>query len=143
MEPAAAEGRRRGLGVVVVAEHDVVAAHHDLAHRGAVARHVGVVGVDHAHEIGRRIGLALAGEHARAPRRVQLGEAVGLGAHGDRAVGLGQAVDVHDAEVELLQAREQRRRGRRRGREHGHRPLQRGAPTGWLTTPMCTVGAPL
>ena len=35
--------------------------------------------VDDAHEVGDRVGLALAREQPRAPVLVQLGEAVGLG----------------------------------------------------------------
>ena len=79
VEPAAAEGVRRRLRIVVVAEHHVVAAHHDLAHRLAVARHVGVVLVDDAHEVGGRVRLALPGEHARAAGRVQSANPSGSG----------------------------------------------------------------
>ena len=52
MEPAAAEGLRRRLGIVEVARHDVVVAHHHLAHRLAVRRHVPQLLVDDANRIG-------------------------------------------------------------------------------------------
>ena len=64
MEPAALERLGRRLGLLVVALHHVVAAHHDLAQRLAVLRDVVHLVVDHAHEIGDDVALALAGQQA-------------------------------------------------------------------------------
>ena len=143
MEPAAPERLGGRLGLLEVALHHVVAAHHDLAQRLAVRGHVVHVAVHHAHQVGDDVALALAGGQAglllggqRVPLRVPL-------AHGVRAVGLGEAVDVDGAEAELLELAEERGRGRRAG----HRRRSPGASSvcalGSLTMPICTVGAPL
>ena len=66
VEPSAAKRRRGGLRVAEVALHHVVAAHHDLALGLAVARHVVVVRVDHAHRVGHDHRNALAREQRRA-----------------------------------------------------------------------------
>src|SRR5712691_1829824 len=121
VEPAAAERLGGRLGLLEVAEHDVVAPHDDLAQRLAVARDVVHVAVHDAHEVEVRVALALAGGQ---PRLLLGRQGVPLGvplAHGVRAVGLGEAVDVYRAEVQLLQLAQQRRR--RRGAGHGHRHL--------------------
>src|ERR1019366_1016700 len=62
VEPAAVKGVRGGLGVVVIAEHDVVAAHQGLAHGLAIGGDIvhGVVGDPHVHA-GDQVGHALAG----------------------------------------------------------------------------------
>ena len=64
MEPAAPERLGRGLRVLEVALHHVVAAHHDLAERLAVHGHVLHPLVDHAHEVGDDEPLALPGRQA-------------------------------------------------------------------------------
>ena len=123
VEPAAVECRRRRLGVVEVAGHEDVAAHHDLAHRLAVTGDVTHLLVDDADEIGRGVRLALAREQPGPLGGRQQPPLRPLGAHGRRAVGLGQPVDVDHAEVQVVHAREQRGRGRRCGDHHGHLPL--------------------
>ena len=111
------------LVVGEVAAHQVVAAHHDLAHRLGVAGHVVVVGVDHPHEVGGRVALALPGAQPRLLGRRLVVPGRQPRRHGDRPVRLGQAVDVDGPEVELGHAREQRRRRRRGGDERRHRRL--------------------
>ena len=111
VEPAARERLLGAVGVLVVALHDVVAAHHDLAHRRAVGGDVVHVVVDHAHPIGADHADALAGLLLGAVGAVQLVRAVRVDRV--RTVGLGEPVDVHDPEAPLLGRLD---RGRRRGR---------------------------
>src|SRR5262249_46612961 len=123
MEPAAGERLAGGGLVVVIAAHDVVAAHDHLAHRLPILGDVVHLRVGHTHEVGRDISLPLAGEVSGALFGRELAPGLLLWADGDRAVGFGQAVDVHDPEVQLVHAGEQRRGGRS-GRHHrGHRPV--------------------
>jgi hypothetical protein len=124
-EMITSERRLGGPVIGEVAGHHVVAAHEDLAHRRAVARHVPHVLVDHAHEVRGRIALAVAGEEAGALLRGQVLPAVLPRAHRVRAVRLGQPVHVHDPDVERLHAPVQRRRRRRCGDHRGHALLER------------------
>src|SRR5262249_19120107 len=105
--PAAGEGALGGLGVGVVALHDGVAAHDDLAHGLAVAGDVvhgvggGAGGVD------AEVGDALAGGEAGL---LVVGEGIPFvvpGADGDGGVGLGGAVEVDGVEVEVAEAAEE------------------------------------
>jgi hypothetical protein len=109
MEPTALERCTGGGLVVKVAAHDVVPAHGHLAHRGPVTRDVVHLIVDDTDEIGGDVSLALASQEFRALLYREFGPALRLGAHGDRAVGLGQAVHVHDVEVQLAHPAQQRR----------------------------------
>ena len=84
VEPAAEERPRRRLGIAVVAGHDALAAHDDLAHRLAVRGHLAQVVIDHAHGVGdderhplprlqpRLLGGRQIGPLALAPRRACL-----------------------------------------------------------------------
>ena len=101
VQPAATEGLLGGVDVVEVPDHHVVAAHHDLAHRAAVARHVDHVLVDHTYRVGLDHRHALAGLAAgliarrqRGPAGLPLVERIG-------AVHLGHPVDVHDPRAQL------------------------------------------
>ena len=125
VEPPAAERLGRRLGLLEVPHGGVVAAHDDLAERRGVARHVVHLAVDHAHEVEERVALALAGGQPRLLVERQRVPLLVPRAHRVRAVGLGEPVDVHGPEAELLEAAEERRRGRRPRDAHGHRPLER------------------
>src|SRR5205814_9189177 len=98
--PAAREGAGGRFGVIEVALHHVVAAHHGLAHGLAVAGHVVHLGVHDADRVGDEVVHPLAAEQPRPvlsghgrPALLRLAHSVG-------GVGLGQAVDVHGLEVE-------------------------------------------
>ena len=66
VKPAALEGGCGGFGILQVALHDVVAAHHDLADGLAVARHRGHGrGIHHLEAFEHRVAHALAGLQAR------------------------------------------------------------------------------
>ena len=126
VEPAALERLARRLLVVEVAHHHVVAAHDDLAERLAVGGHVLHVLVDHAQALRHDRADAL----ARAQLRLLLVVAVVPvrvpRAHGERAVDLGQPVEVGDVEVELGALLEQRRATAAR-RPRTPRPARRAA----------------
>src|ERR1700722_9798433 len=66
VKPAVPERLGRRLLVVEIALHDVVAAHHDLAHRHAVSRHVIRLLVDDAKPLRLDHPDPLAGEERRA-----------------------------------------------------------------------------
>ena len=125
MEHAAPE-RRGGLpGVVEVALHHVVAAHHDLAHGLAVAGDVAPVLPHHADRVGHHHRHALARQQPRALGRLLVGP-LGLPlADGVRAVGLGEAVDVQHGRPEGLGLAEHRGVGRRGGGHHHQAALER------------------
>ena len=135
MEPAALERRRGGLRVAVVALHDVVAPHGDLAHRRPVGRDVdelpvAQLEVHHPHPLGLDHPDALPGPQPRPLLRL---EPVPLAlplAHRVRTVGLGEAVDVHDREAHPLGTRERRRAGRRRGGRDDEAVVQHVGPRG-------------
>ena len=110
--------------VCEVAAHHVVAAHDHLAHRLGVPGDVVHVLVDDPDQIGRGVGLALAREQLGPLLDRQLLPSLLSWTDRDRAVGLGQAVDVHDPEVELGHASQQRRRRWRCGDHRGHLLLQ-------------------
>ncbi|MNQ31925.1 hypothetical protein D3C85_453080 [compost metagenome] len=119
MEPAALEGLGSGGGVLQVALHHRVAAHEDLAEGLAVARHrlEGLRIADH-HPFQGRVAHALAGLDAR-PLVERQGVPFGVpGAHGDRAVDFGEAVDVGDLDAHLLHRTDHLGRRRRAG-DHG------------------------
>src|SRR6185312_7887144 len=92
MEPAPGERLGGGRLVVEVAAHDVVPAHDHLAHHLPVLGDVGHLLVDDPDQIGGGIGLPLTGQVFRALVHRELAPGFLLGAHGDRPVGLGQAV---------------------------------------------------
>ena len=73
VEPAALKGLGGGLGIVVVAQHDVVAAHQYFAHGLAVGGDIVHVVVGHAQvHAGDQVGHALAGfQLARVRRRAR------------------------------------------------------------------------
>src|SRR5215831_3044695 len=60
VEPPAPERLGRGVGLLEVALHDVVAAHDDLAQRLAVLTHVSHLRVNDPDEIRNHVGLSLA-----------------------------------------------------------------------------------
>ena len=66
------------------------------------------VGVDDPNQVGRGVGLALAREQLGPLLDRQLLPSLPSWTHSDRPVGLGQAVDVHDPEVELGHSSQQR-----------------------------------
>jgi hypothetical protein len=110
VQEAAYGDLRRGLGVVQVARHRVVAAHHDLA--GLARRHVGAGRVDDA-QLDAPQRLAHAAEHARVGRCVQGAER-----------GFGQAVALAHLRSEPALGAARDLVGQRRAR--GQRPAQRG-----------------
>ena len=114
VEPAAAEGFGGNLGLLVVAEHDVVAAHHHLAQGLGVGGHVAHVVVHHAHLAGGDVRHALPRLFARPLVNRQLVPFLVPGADAVRAVGLGEAVDVENLGAERLHVGDDRRRRRRR-----------------------------
>src|SRR5262249_31462514 len=115
VEPSAAKRLGGGVGLLEVALHHVVAAHDDLSERLGVHRHILHVLVDHPYEIEDHVALALA---RGLPGHLVGRQAIPLrvpGAHRVRAVRLGEPVDVHRPEAQLLELREERRRWRRAG----------------------------
>ena len=91
------------VGVLEVALHHRVAAEHDLAQSYAVRRHrVHRLRVGHLHAVHGRVADTLPGHEGGALAQRQA-LPVGLG-HADRGrpVGLGQAVEVGDAEAHAL-----------------------------------------
>jgi hypothetical protein len=124
VEPAVAERGARCLLVAVVAERHVVAAHHDLAQRLPVPRHVGhrVVDAQQLRHHRRHAPARLDGGAASDWELVPLGPPL---ADHLRAVGLGQPVQMGHVPAERLAALEQRRGGGRPAREHFDRPLRR------------------
>src|SRR5262245_16243752 len=124
VEPAAAERVLGGLGIGEVALHDVVPAHHDLAHRVGVGRDIAHLGIDHAELARDDVREALAG--AEAGTRVGVaGVPLGMPvAERVRPVRLGEAVDVRDLRAEALPLREERRRRRRAAGRDAERPRQ-------------------
>src|SRR5437764_845798 len=107
--PSAGEGLVVGCLVFEVTAHHDVAAHHYLAHRLAVLWHILHLFVDHTDEIGGQIGLALPREQLGALLDRKLAPSLLLRRHGCRTVRLRQAVHVHDPEVQLAHASEERR----------------------------------
>src|ERR1019366_4615165 len=121
VEPAALKGVRSGFGIVVIAEHDVVAAHEDFAHALAIGGdivHV-VVGDPEVHA-GDQVGHALAGFELGALGRGQFVPGGLPGADGVRAVGFGEAVEVREFGAGFLGGADD---GGRRGRA-GNRDAQ-------------------
>ncbi len=102
--PAPLEGLLGRLLVLEVALGDHVAVHDDLTHRLPVALYVVHVLVDDAHEVGGGVALALARHDPRPLLEVEVPPLRVDAARGDRAVSLGQAVDVHGLDVQLEQA---------------------------------------
>ncbi|VTR67498.1 conserved hypothetical protein [Desulfosarcina cetonica] len=103
VEPTTGKGRLGGLGVVVVAQHDVVAAHDDLPHGLAVPRHrLHGLRVDHIHVLGDDIGNPLAGLELGP---LVIGKAVPLGlplAYAMGAEHLGQAIGLGNVGADAL-----------------------------------------
>ena len=131
-------------GLLEVALHHVVADHDDLAQRLAVARDV-AASSRRPRGPGRRwrspVPAARPGAACSLP-----GQPIPFRmprADGMRAVGLGEPVDVHRAEVELLELAQQASATAARPPPSPSPGARGGAPGGWLTTPICTVGAPL
>src|SRR5262245_40173643 len=98
VEPAAPERLGRGVGLLEVALHDVVAAHDDLAQRLAVLRNVSHLSVNDPDEIRDHVGLSLASGslcpllvRKRVPLRPPFTDGVGT-------VRLGEAIDVRSEE---------------------------------------------
>jgi hypothetical protein len=88
---------------VAVGTHDVVPAHDHLAHRDSVPGDIVHLLADDTDEIGGGVGLSLTSQIPGPLLHRKLAPPLRLGTHSDRAVGLGQAVHVHDAEVQLAQ----------------------------------------
>ena len=103
MEPATTEGLGGGLGVLQIALHHRVAAHEDLAQGRAVLRHrLQGLWIGHHQPIQGRITHTLAGfDPSPLLQRLFIPLLV-PGADGDRAVDLGQAISVGDADAHLL-----------------------------------------
>jgi hypothetical protein len=119
VEPATGKGLLRRLGVLQVALHGDVALEHDLAHGLAVLRHrLHGFGVEHAHVALQVVAHALAGIQARALADVERVPGLVFGAHGGRAVDLGQAVDMGQVEAHGFHALDHRGRWRS-ARHHG------------------------
>ncbi len=111
MQPAVHDRLRGGVRPVPVLAHDVLAPHQHFA--GLTGRAVVAMGVDHPHV---RVEEGFAGG-------VGLAQGV-LGIHqARRPAGLGQAIDLQDADPHLHVLLGQRH-GHRRGA--GHDPAQRG-----------------
>ena len=89
------ERDRRCLWVVEVALPDVVAAHHDFAHRLPVEWNVAHLGIDDADRVGDDVVDALTAEKAHAFIRRKRCPAFLRLAHRVRRVRLRQTVDVH------------------------------------------------
>ena len=129
MEPTSPKRLCGRLRLQEVLLHHVVSPHHDLAERGPVPRDVVHLLVHHAHRVGDEVGLTLAGEESGQLFVGEVSPARLPRAYGDRAVGLGEAIDVDGPEVELAKAAEQGGGGRRSGDGHRHvliEPVGRG-----------------
>ena len=118
---AVADRQRRRLGVLVVALHDHVAAHHDLTGGDAVVRDLVAFLVDDEELTGRDELDSL----TRLERRALLGREPRVLrsrlTHGDERRRLGQAVDVGDLPAQLaFDARDGGGGRRRAGREDPH-----------------------
>src|SRR5579862_1433836 len=109
VKPAPAERSVGGRLVGEVAAHHVVAPHQHLAHRLAILGDIAHLLIDNPNQVGSRIPLALPGEELGSLCDGQLMPRLLSRADRDRTVGLGQAVDVDDPEVQLGHPREQRR----------------------------------
>ena len=120
VEPAALEGLGGGFRIVVVAQHDDIAAHDHFAHGGAICGDIphlvihdpNLAGTDVSHALaGAEIRL-IRGGHGRQTRRRHV--------DGEGSVDLGQTVDMLQLEVQLGHARDERRGGRRARCEEPH-----------------------
>ena len=109
VEPAVAESLGSGVGLFKIAVHDIVAVHYHLAHRLAVLRHVLRFFVDHPHEIGGPVGLALARQQSGLFGEWFLLPLALPGAYSDGAIGFGEAVEVDGVEVIIAQLPQQGR----------------------------------
>src|SRR5215210_7241535 len=118
--PAAFERFLGGLLVLEVAFGYHVAVHHDLTHRLPVALDVVHVFVDHTNQISGRVALTLPGHQAGAFVHLQLFPLGVDPARGHRAVGLGEAVDVHRTDVQLEKAAKESGGGRSAGDGRGY-----------------------
>src|SRR5918993_430937 len=123
--PTTLEGLVGRLLVLEVALGDHVAVHHDLAHRLPVARDVVHVLVHDAHEIGGGVALPLPGHEPRPLLHLQGLPLRVNAAGGDRAVGLGEAIDVHRIDVQLEEATQKGGGGGGAGYRRGHGGVER------------------
>src|SRR5438445_726333 len=112
VKPPAAERLGRCLGLTEIAHRRVVTAHDDLAERLGIARHIAHAAVDHANEVEDRVALTLARGQSRLLVERQRVPFLLPGTHRVRPVRLGEPIDVHRPEAELLEPPEQGRRGR-------------------------------
>src|SRR5687767_4426176 len=118
-EPAAAQGFRRGFGIVPVAFHYDVAAGDDLAQRSPIAWYVPIHRVDDPQLTGRDQLDALPRLCRRELARGELRILRPPLADGDERRGLGETVNVRDLPAELAVDALYCRGGRRRaGRDH-------------------------
>src|SRR5690606_30320610 len=119
VEPAAGKGFLGGAGVFQVALHHGVAAHEDFTDGLAVAgcRFHGFRIADH-HAFQGRVAHALAGFYARPFIKAEFIPLIVPGTHGDRAVDLGQAVDVGALDAHFLHRADYLGRRRSAG-DHG------------------------
>ena len=126
MKPAAGKRLVAGGLVLEIALHHHIAAEHDFAERGPVARHwLHAVRIEHVERLERQIAHALARFLCRLLRRIEL---VPFGmpvVHHRRAVGLGQPVKMRDVEAGLFHRGQHGFRRRRRGGEELHHMRQR------------------
>ncbi len=127
MEPAAGEGFLGGAGILQVALHHGIAAHEDLADGLAVARHrLEGLRVGHHHPFEGRVAHALARLDRGASLQRQVVPLAVPGADRDRAVDLGEAVDMGDADAHLFHRADHLGRWRGAG-DHGmHRVVDGG-----------------
>ncbi len=122
MEPAAAEGVGRGLGILEISEHHVVAPQHDFAQRCAVGGDIVHVQVHDARRLGLQHPHPLAGD---LDGPVLGGKIIPLGlvlADGVGPVDLRQPINVDHADPDGLQGGDdcgRRRRARRRDPQRG------------------------
>ncbi len=119
VEPASPERVLGRLGVGVIALHDVVSPHDDLAHRLAVTRHVVHLIVHHPDGVGADECNPLTSHQPHPFLRGGIGP-LGLGlTNRIRPIGLGESVDMNDLGAQLGHLGDDRRAGRGAGgRDH-------------------------
>ena len=116
VEPAAREGFRGGVRVRQIPLHRNIAAQHDLAHGFAIPRHrLHGFGIEHRHRLLQWIPHALASVAFGALVDRQFVPGFVLGADRNRAVDLGQSIDMSQIDTDLLGALDDRGRWRGAG----------------------------
>ncbi|PAV67246.1 hypothetical protein WR25_02371 [Diploscapter pachys] len=128
VQPAASQGAAGGFGVVQVAFHHRVAAHHQLAQRRPVGGHrLAGFAIQDRGVLEHRMGHALAAHEPRASLQRQLVDAWLPQAQGTRAIAFGHAIGMGDAETARLHGGDHRAGRCGATGDHRHRLGRRGA----------------